>query len=99
MLAFQVLPVNFDTLEEKAGMAQVDVPTLSFLSIGPPFGGLFDVDAYNTGSITNPWHPPHCGHRNGDALDIRIRDLDKASRNFLSRAARSRHFHSLCTDR
>jgi hypothetical protein len=85
-LEFQQLPATFAQMETKVGIALDDVPTLVFNSIGLPSGGLFDVDTTGTGSIDNPWHPPHCGHRDGVEMDLKISNLDDNQKTHLADA-------------
>lgn len=92
----QRLPVNFDILVQaliNAGfVGNQPIPDLIYTSIALPFGGLFDVDANSTGSITNPWHPPHCGHRRGMEADLRIRNIPAELRPALIGSIQDSHF-------
>lgn len=92
----QRLPVGFDILAQaliNAGfVSSQPIPTLVYTSLGLPFGGLFDIDQNNTGSITNPWHPPHCGHRNGMQADLRIKNIPAELRPALIQSIMDSHF-------
>jgi len=92
----QRLPVNFDILVQaliNAGfVSSQTIPNLVYTSIALPFGGLFDVDANSTGRITNPWHPPHCGHRRGMEADLRINNIPVELRPALIGSIQDSHF-------
>jgi hypothetical protein len=92
----QRLPFNFDILAQAlmtAGFVSTQpIPNLVYTSIALPFGGLFDVDSNSTGSITNPWHPPHCGHRRGFEADLRIRNIPLELRPALIGSIQDSHF-------
>jgi hypothetical protein len=51
------------------------IPTLVYISLNLPEGGLFDVGANEDGIIDNPWRPPHCGHRTGGDADLRVKNV------------------------
>jgi hypothetical protein len=57
-----------------------------------PFGGVFDVDTNGRGKIDNPWHPPHCGHRNGTQADLRIKNVPAELRPALVQSILDSHF-------
>jgi hypothetical protein len=92
----QRLPVNFDILAQaliNAGfIPNQTIPTLTYTSLSLLYGGLFDVDALGTGSITNPWHPPHCGHRQGTNADLRINNIPAQFRPALIQSILDSHF-------
>jgi hypothetical protein len=92
----QNMPVSFDTLVQAlmtAGLVPPQtIPTLTYTSISLTYGGLFDVDQLNTGTITNPWNPPHCGHRLGTNADLRIRNVPAQLRPALIQSILDSHF-------
>jgi hypothetical protein len=92
----QRLPVSFDILAQaliSAGfVSSQPIPTLTYLSLSLPFGGVFDVDTNGTGHIDSPWHPPHCGHRNGTQADLRIKNVPAELRPALVQSILDSHF-------
>jgi hypothetical protein len=78
----QRVPVEFAQSLSLQGVPAEKVATLIYTSLSLPFGGTFDVDTNHTGAPTNPWHPPHCGHRDGLAadLDVQSRNLPASQR-------------------
>jgi hypothetical protein len=92
----QQVPVEFNGLVQSlvstGALPAQNTPTLTYTSVSLTFGGLFDVDANNTGSITHPWHPPHCGHRRGVEADLRIRNVPAQLRPALIMAITDQHF-------
>jgi hypothetical protein len=92
----QRIPSEFDVLVQLLAVLGFippqSTPTLTYTSLSLPFGGLFDVDANNTGSITHPWHPPHCGHRRGVEADLRIRNVPAELRPALVMSITDQHF-------
>ena len=92
----QQVPVEFNAVVQSqistGALPQQSTPTLTYTSLSLTYGGLFDVDANNTGSITHPWHPPHCGHRRGIEADLRIRNVPAQLRPALIMAITDQHF-------
>src|SRR5712671_4536166 len=91
----QRLPVSFDILAQAlitAGfISSQPIPTVTYTSLSLTYGGLFDVASLGT-SITNPWHPPHCGHRAGTNADLRIKDIPAQFRPALIQSILDSHF-------
>jgi hypothetical protein len=90
-------PTLIDRLESLPGafkdavikdLGSITVPTLVYTSLSLPMGGVFDVDASGDGVIDNAWEPPHCTHRQGREVDLRIRSIPRELRGALKAAIR-----------
>lgn len=92
----QRLPFAFDILAQaimNAGFIPPQtIPTLTYTSLSLTYGGLFDVDQTGSGTITNPWNPPHCGHRLGTNADLRIYNIPAQFRPALIQSILDSHF-------
>ncbi len=92
----QQVPVEFNVVVQLlvfiGFLPPQSTPTLTYTSLSLTYGGLFDVDQNDTRSITNPWHPPHCGHRRGVEADLRIKNVPLQLRPALIMAITDQHF-------
>lgn len=90
--AISSLVAKYYQLGDDAGFTSLDPLTSQAATMIE--GGLFDAnwngDVY-PGRLT-PWVPPHCGHRDGQTIDLSINQLDADEQGWLEIAAKSARF-------